>query len=132
MLLLTFVERAENLQTAIYLISTALLLIAAYIVFNRVVAQEYKNNGRLGWWASTLQFLIFVAFFCFPYLYMPPELSLRGGWSIRRTRRGLLWLPGPRLAYGRTPCLLYYGKGRCWGFLVRSYVIGFSLSRLTG
>ena len=44
------------MQTAIYLISAVLLLIAAHFVFNRIVAQAYLNKGKLGWLALTIQF----------------------------------------------------------------------------
>ena len=121
MLVIKFVERAENLQTAIYLISTALLLVAAYIVFNRVVAQDYKNKGRLGWWASTLQFLIFVAFFCFPYLYMPPEWAWdwlpNGTWN--RLTALVLVLLGMVVAFGT---MFWFGLRRAFGLEVKGII----------
>jgi len=50
------------MQTVIYLTSSVLLITSAYLVFNHVVAQDYLKKGQLGWWASTLQLLIFAAF----------------------------------------------------------------------
>lgn len=57
------------MQTFIYLISAALLITAAYLVFNHVVVKDYAKKDRSGWWASTLQLAIFAAFFCFPSIY---------------------------------------------------------------
>ncbi|MFN2213704.1 MAG: methyltransferase family protein [Anaerolineales bacterium] len=62
-----------NLRVVIYLISAALLLILAYFVFNHIVARDYLQKGRLGRVSAILQLLIFVAFFCFPYLYLPAQ-----------------------------------------------------------
>ena len=110
------------MQTAIFLISTVLLLSAAYFVFHRVVAQDYLNKGRLGWWASTLQLLIFVGFFFFPYLYMPPEWSWdwlpNGTWN--RLAALLLVSLGMVVAFGT---MIWFGLRRAFGLEVKGIVI---------
>jgi len=121
MSVITFVKRVENLQTAIYLVSTALLLVAAYIVFNHVVAQDYKNKGRLGWLASTLQLLIFVAFFCYPYLYLPPQWAWdwlpNGTWN--RLIALVLVLLGMVVAFGT---MIWFGLQRAFGLEVKGII----------
>jgi len=54
----------------------AALLLAAYIVFRKIVRREYFARGHLSWPSSLLQLLIFMGFFCLPYLYSPPEWAL--------------------------------------------------------
>ena len=109
------------MQTVIYLISAVLLLTAAYYVFNRVVAQAYFKKGRLGWWASTLQFLIFAAFFSFPYLYMPPEWAWdwlpNGTWN--RLAALVLVTVGMVIAFGT---MIGFGLGRAFGLTVKGIV----------
>jgi protein-S-isoprenylcysteine O-methyltransferase Ste14 len=92
------------MQVAIYLISAGLLLAAAYIVFNLVVAGDFKSKGRLGWWSSLLQLGIFFAFFCFPYLYMPPEWS----WD---------WLPDGTWNRFTALVMVIVGLGSCVGIM---------------
>ena len=109
------------MQTLIYLIAAALLVTAAYLVFNRVVAKDYENRGRLGWWASTLQLAIFAAFFCFPYLYMPPEWAWdwlpNGTWN--RLAALMLVVLGMLLAF---PTMIWFGMKRAFGFEVTGIV----------
>ncbi|MEN8172896.1 MAG: isoprenylcysteine carboxylmethyltransferase family protein [Chloroflexota bacterium] len=109
------------MQTATYLISSVLLLTVAYFVFHRVVAQEYLNQGRLGWWASSLQFIIFLAFFFFPYIYMPPEWSWdwlpNGTWN-RLAALGLELL-GMAWAFG---IMFWFGLKRAFGLEVKGLV----------
>jgi len=109
------------MQTTIYLISTALLLITSYIVFHRVVAKDYLNKGRLGWWSSTLQFLIFTALFCFPYLYMPPEWSWdwlpNGTWN--RLAALVLVSLGMLVSFG---IMIWFGVKRAFGLEVKGIV----------
>lgn len=109
------------MQTVIYLISVVLLLTAAYIVFNQVVAQAYLKKGKLGWLASTLQLLIFGAFFCFPYLYMPPEWAWdwlpNGTWN--RFTALVLVVLGMVIAFGT---MIWFGLGRAFGVNVKGIV----------
>ena len=53
--------------------SAMLLLLFAYFVFWRVVRRDYRDHGQLRPLASLLQLLVFFAYFCFPYLFNPPE-----------------------------------------------------------
>jgi len=109
------------MQTVIYLASSVLLITSAYIVFHRVVAQDYLKKGQLGWWASTLQLLIFGAFFCFPYLYMPPEWAWdwlpNGTWN-RLAALALISL-GMVVAFGT---MIWFGLGRAFGLKVKGMV----------
>ena len=60
------------MEGAISLFSAILLLLFAYVVFRRIVRHDYQDRGRLGWWASLAQLLIFLGYFTFPYLFSPP------------------------------------------------------------
>ena len=60
------------MEGVIYLFSASLLLLFAYIVFRRIVRRDYRDRGRLGWWASIAQLLVFLGYFTFPYLFSPP------------------------------------------------------------
>jgi protein-S-isoprenylcysteine O-methyltransferase Ste14 len=109
------------LLIAIYLISMVLLLSAAYFVFYHVVAQDYLNKGHLGWLAATFQLLIFVGFFCFPYLYMPPEwiwdLLPNGTWN--RLVALVFVSLGMVVAFGT---MIWFGWGRAFGLRVKGIV----------
>jgi protein-S-isoprenylcysteine O-methyltransferase Ste14 len=109
------------MQTFIYLTSAALLITAAYLIFNHVVAKDYIKKGRLGWWASTLQLAIFTAFFCFPYLYMPPEWAWdwlpNGTWN--RLVALVLVSLGMLIAF---PTMIWFGMKRAFGFEVKGIV----------
>jgi hypothetical protein len=61
----------------------ATLLMAAYIVFRKLVRRDYLIKGRLTWLSSLLHLLIFAALMCTPYLYIPPRLAL-----VLETKRG--------------------------------------------
>ena len=105
----------------IYLISTSVLLTAAYLVFHRIVAKDYLNKGRLGWRASTLQLLIFFAFFCFPYLYMPTEWAWdwlpNGTWN--RLAALVLVSFGMLIAFGS---MIWFGLRRAFGLEAKGLV----------
>ena len=57
----------------IYLVLAILLFLFAYLVFRRIVRADYRDRGRLRKLTSLLQLLVFIGFFCFPYLFNPPE-----------------------------------------------------------
>jgi len=61
------------MQPVIYIILAGLLLLAAYLVFRRIVRKDYLVKGRLTWLSSLLQLLIFTGLMCFPYLFNPPD-----------------------------------------------------------
>lgn len=109
------------MKTVIYLAFLVLLVTTAYLIFHHIVAQDYLKKGRLGFWASTLQFLIFVAFFCFPYLYMPPEWAWdwipNGTWN-RLASLTLISL-GMVVAFGT---MIWFGVGRAIGLKVEGIV----------
>jgi protein-S-isoprenylcysteine O-methyltransferase Ste14 len=58
-----------------YVISTLLLLAAAFAVFRIVVRRDYKREGRLKPVAAILELLICILYFAFPSIYNPP------GWA---------------------------------------------------
>ena len=61
------------MQQFLYFLLATILLAAAYIVFRKIVRNDYLEKGNLTWFSSLLQLLVFVALMCFPYLYNPPE-----------------------------------------------------------
>jgi protein-S-isoprenylcysteine O-methyltransferase Ste14 len=73
-----------------YLVSASLLLLGAVVVFRVFVRRDYHRLGRLGFWGSALEWLIFSMLACFIYLdsvalWPPPALgSLKGalGWGL--------------------------------------------------
>lgn len=60
----------------LYLFAAALLLLAAYIVFRKIVRKDYLIKGKLSWPVSLLQLLVFAALMALPYLYNPPDWAL--------------------------------------------------------
>lgn len=108
-------------RIVIYLMAAALLVGAAHIVFNLVVAGEYKSKSRLSWWVSMLQLVIFAGFFCFPYLYMPPEWSWdwlpNGTWN--RLAALVMVILGLGGAFGT---MFWFGLPRAFGFQVNKIV----------
>ena len=109
------------MQTVIYLGLSGLLIAAAYFIFNQVIAKEYLKRGRLNWWASILQLLVFVAFFSFPYLYMPPEWTWdwlpNGTWN--RLAALILVSLGMLVAFGT---MFWFGLRRAFGLEVKGFV----------
>jgi protein-S-isoprenylcysteine O-methyltransferase Ste14 len=109
------------LYTAIYLLFTLLLLSMAFLVFNHLVARDYLNKGRLGWYAALMQFLVFAGFFVFPYVYLPMEWSW--DWLPNGTWNRLLALVlislGMLLAFGT---MLWFGLRRAFGLKVEGIV----------
>ena len=90
------------MHVTVYLISALLVLLFAYVVFWRIVRRDYRVRGRLSPFSSMMQLLVFLAYFCFPYLYSPPE------WHW-------FW----RLDISATPVLQAIGLGLiCLGFAV--------------
>jgi protein-S-isoprenylcysteine O-methyltransferase Ste14 len=109
------------MQAVYYLICATLLLSAAYFIFHRVVANDYLDKGRLGWRASGLQLLVFGAFFCFPYLYLPPEWAWdwlpNGTWN--RLAALVLVSLGMLSAFGT---MFWFGLRRAFGLKVEGIV----------
>jgi len=117
------------MQIVLYLFFAVLLLVGAYLVFYRVVAKDYQSKGKLGWWASFLQLGVFFGFFCFPYIYMPPEWAWdwlpNGTWN--RLAALILVGVGMGLAFGT---MFWFGVRRAFGLaaneLVRTGLYRFS------
>lgn len=109
------------MQTVLILVYAALLISAGFLVFRRVVARDFLLTGRLGWLASILQLAVFVAFFFFPYLYMPPEWAWdwlpNGTWN--RLVALFLVVSGMVLAFGT---MVWFGIGRAFGLRVKGLI----------
>ncbi len=109
------------MDVAVFLLSAVLLLAFAYLVFYRVVAQDYLKKGRLSWLASALQLLVLVAFFLFPYLYMPSEWAWdwlpNGTWN--RLIAFVLASTGVLLAFGT---MIWFGLKRAFGLEAKGIV----------
>ncbi|MBM3126265.1 MAG: isoprenylcysteine carboxylmethyltransferase family protein [Chloroflexi bacterium] len=56
-----------------YLLFSFLLLLAAYVIFRRLIRRVYLEKGRLTWLSTSLQLVIFGGVIAFPYLFYPPE-----------------------------------------------------------
>jgi protein-S-isoprenylcysteine O-methyltransferase Ste14 len=75
------------MKQIIYFSLAALLLLFAYVVFRIIVRRSYIERGQLSTLSSSLQLLVFLGFFWFPYLYNPPEW----GW---------FWIANPSIPLG--------------------------------
>jgi len=77
-----------------FLLLVFLLLGVDYIVFRLIVRREYRLRGKLTWFISTLQLLVFARLMSFPYLFNPPEWavfwSLAGPTSLQQQIVGLV------------------------------------------
>lgn len=99
-----------------FFLLAALLLLAAYLVFRKVVRGDYLSRGHLRWPAALLQLLIFVGYMALPYLYNPPgwplfwELDEMPTWNA--TAGFVLILLGFLLAFGT---MLWFGLRRAFG-----------------
>ena len=63
----------ETNEILLFLISAGLLLLAANIVFRRIVRKDYQINGRLSYASSFLELLVFAMYFSFPYIFLPTQ-----------------------------------------------------------
>lgn len=101
----------------IYLSSALLLLVCAFVVFRRVVRNDYMRKGSLSMVASGLELLVFAGLMGFPYLYSPPDwpwfwkLSSSSGFLLGITGFFLIVL-GFALAFGT---MGWFGLGRAFG-----------------
>jgi protein-S-isoprenylcysteine O-methyltransferase Ste14 len=100
----------------LYLLFAALLLLAAYVVFRKLVRREYLMKGELSWPVSLLQLLIFMGLMCLPYLFYPPEWA--NFWQLGEDPSWnaylglLLVLLGFVIAFGT---MAWFGLGRAFG-----------------
>lgn len=100
-----------------YFIFAALLLLFAFVVFRLVVRRDYAARGRLSPLPSSLQLLVMLGFFSFPYLYNPPQWARF--WRLSSsTHPALFWAGfimiclGMVLAFGT---MAWFGIGRAFG-----------------
>lgn len=109
------------MDLALYLFLGALLLLFAHIVFRRVVRREYLTYGHLNPLGSTLQLLVFLGFFCYPYLFSLPDWPWFWRVSGAETRVwqwiGLfLIILGFAVAFG---FMAWFGIGKAFGLYVK-------------
>ena len=71
-----------------YFFLVILLLLYAYVVFRLIVRRDYNARGRLSTLSSSLQLMVFIGFFMFPYQYNPPEWTLFW-WASTAPSQGL-------------------------------------------
>lgn len=109
------------MQTMVAVITGALLVAFAYVVFHHVVARDYRTHGRLRWRASSLQLLVFVCFFGFPFQYMPSDWVW--DWLPDGTPNRLVALvlvgTGMLVAFGT---MIVFGLRRAFGVRVEGIV----------
>jgi protein-S-isoprenylcysteine O-methyltransferase Ste14 len=108
------------MDMAAYFILGLLLLLFAYVVFRRIVRRDYQVRGRLSPVSSLLQLLVFLGYFCFPYLYNPPgwDVFWRSGTSTRPTLHGVglaLICLGFLIAFGT---MFWFGLAKAFGVRV--------------
>ena len=104
----------------LYLLLAFLLLVFAYFVFMRIGRGDYLKKGRLTWFSSFLQLLVFLGVLLFPYLYNPPMWAYF--WDLSRASSYLLAVAGLILivlgfivALGS---MAWFGLGRVFGLKV--------------
>lgn len=77
------------LSMPVFLVSAIGLIAFSLIVFRLVVRRDYLRRGRLTWYSSFLEFLVFFLFGCFSWMDLP------SGWSpqaVSPVLRSVGWL----------------------------------------
>ena len=105
---------SEIMNLLLTILLGALLLGIAYGVFRIIVRQEYLEKGRLGWFVSGLELLVFLGFFSFPYTFNPQRwpwfwLDLN---SPNRIIGFILIMVGILFTFGT---MAWFGLGRAFG-----------------
>ena len=59
------------MSTFLFIISTMLLLLLAYFIFRVIVRRDYQKKKKLGWFATSCEFLIFALHANFCYAFLP-------------------------------------------------------------
>jgi protein-S-isoprenylcysteine O-methyltransferase Ste14 len=73
----------------LYIVSAFILIAFAFITFRFIVRRSYRQRGRLTWFSSSLEFLVFFSFGSFTWLDLP------SGWppaDVSPTLRTFAWL----------------------------------------
>jgi len=116
------------MNTTVYFVSAAVLLIAAFVVFRVIVRRDYQRKGRLTWFSGLLELLIFSLWAWFAYEYSPSDwpalhvgltikiigwILFAGGFTVTFVAMG--WL-GMARSFGWAPDVLkqslFYGVTR--------------------
>jgi protein-S-isoprenylcysteine O-methyltransferase Ste14 len=61
------------MDIAVYFVAAFLLLILAFIIFRVCVRRDYQRKGRLTWFSTSLEVLIFAVHANFSYIYIPAK-----------------------------------------------------------
>ena len=100
-----------------FLMITLLLVGAAYFVFRVIVRRAYRLRGKLAWFTSALQLLVFAGLMGYPYLFCPPEWALfwllaGPTYRFQQIAGLLIILLGFVLSFGT---MAWFGLGRAFG-----------------
>jgi protein-S-isoprenylcysteine O-methyltransferase Ste14 len=112
------------LKAIIILILALALLVFAFVVFRRIVRRDYLLRGRLSTFASSLQLVVFVGLFSFPYLYNPPDwpwfwLLNSPSSPVRQVAGLVLICIGFLVAFGT---MAWFGMGKAFGIKVAGLI----------
>lgn len=108
----------------VFLLSALLIILGAYIVFRVLVRRDYQRKGRLSSISSSLELLIFILVFCYPFLYS--SLGWGWFWSTSAPVGTAAWMTGMLiimagfgLAFGT---MIWFGIRRAFGLQVNKLV----------
>ena len=77
------------LSIPLYMVSAFILIAFAFITFRIIARRSYRRRGRLTWFSSSLEFLVFFSFGTFTWLDLP------SGWppaDVNPILRTFAWL----------------------------------------
>jgi protein-S-isoprenylcysteine O-methyltransferase Ste14 len=100
----------------LFLFFAVFLLLAAYVVFRKVVRREYLVKGELSWPVSLLQMLIFAGLMCLPYLFYSPDWV--NFWDLGENQTGNAYLGFALIILGfiiAFVTMAWFGMGRAFG-----------------
>ncbi len=109
-----------------YFVASALLILAAFIVFRVLVRRDYRQKGRLTWCSSLLELVVWSLYMSFPCLYNPPQWVWF--WSDRAPVSEPVRIAGvASIAIGFVAAfgtMFWFGLRRAFGLQVKGLVRG--------
>jgi len=103
-----------------YFLLAIVLLLFAYVVFRLIVRHDYTTRGRLSTLSSSLQLIVFIGFFSFPYQFNPPEWTWF--WKVSTSSSQGLHLAGLVLIgigfMGAFGTMAWFGIKRAFGIYI--------------
>jgi len=104
------------MKQSIYFFLAILLLLFAYVVFRIIVRRDYTTSTL----SSSLQLIVFISFFSFPYQFNPPEWIWF--WMVSASSSKGLHLAGLLLIcigfVGAFGTMAWFGIGRAFGIYI--------------